>query len=122
MRRLVLASVLVTAIAAPAFASDQLALQLGVEPGMYSTTDLMRLTNAREDGDTQREKFILGGGSEIISTQSIDTHANGQFVQQLGVEPGMFSTLDLMRLTNAREDGDLQREKFILNGGYGPTE
>ncbi len=72
MKRLVLTSALVTVLAVPAYANDQLAQRAGVEPGMYSTVELMRLIRAQEEGDAQTEMFILEGGAEIVSTQSFD--------------------------------------------------
>ncbi|WP_172328194.1 hypothetical protein [Mangrovicoccus sp. HB161399] len=116
MKLLVIASAFVTAWAATAQAGDQLALSLGVEPGMYSTSELVSLMNAREDGDAQREKFILNGGNEIISTQSFGSERNSQLAMSLGVEPGMYSTSELTGLMHARENNDIQRVNFILGG------
>jgi hypothetical protein len=120
MRRFVLASALVTVFAVPAFANDQLARSLGVDPGVYSTPELVLLRSVRQEGDGQREKFIIGGGAEIVSTQSFDGFANSgndQLARSLGVEPGMYSTPELVLLRSARQDGDRQLEKFILSGG-----
>lgn len=41
-----------------ASASNQLALSLGVEPGVYSTSELIQLRDAREDNDLTKARFI----------------------------------------------------------------
>ncbi len=51
-----------------------------------STSELLSLMKAREGGDIQRGKFLLSGGSEIISTQSFGEGGGGQLAQLLGVD------------------------------------
>lgn len=63
MKRLALTTALLAGLAAPALASDQLALGLGVEPGAYTTAELIDLRQAREDQDEARIDFILSGQS-----------------------------------------------------------
>ncbi len=117
MKNFVIVLAFATTFSVPAGASDQLALSLGVDPGMYSTAELASLADAREAGDIQRERFILGGGGEILSTQSYGDRPSAQLAMGLGVEPGMYSTAELAGLAHARGQGDIQREKFILGGG-----
>ncbi len=70
MKRFILTSVLIVTFSVPAFASDQLAKSVGVEPGMYTTAELMWLIKAGEESDFALEQHILGGGAEVVSTQS----------------------------------------------------
>jgi len=65
MKSLILSSAIALSLAAPAFASDQLALSLGVEPGVYTTAQLADLSRAYEDNDQSRIDFILSGGSNL---------------------------------------------------------
>ncbi len=63
MKTIALASVLVAAVAAPSFASDSLARSLNVEPGVYSTAQLIQLRDAVENQDTAYIDFILSGAA-----------------------------------------------------------
>ena len=58
IRALALAALAGT-LAAPALANDQLALSLGVQPGVYSTAELSLLRQAREDENPVLERRIL---------------------------------------------------------------
>ncbi|WP_208349112.1 hypothetical protein [Pseudaestuariivita rosea] len=58
------------ALATPALANDKLAGSVGVEPGQFTLNELASL-KAAQDGD-DRIAFGFEGGSEIVSTQSID--------------------------------------------------
>ncbi len=62
MKTIVLTTALVAALSAPAFASDQLAQSLGVQPGQYTTAELIRLEQAQQQGNEQQVAFILNGG------------------------------------------------------------
>ena len=118
MKRFALTSALILAFSAPAFANEQLARSLGVEPGMYSTSELILLAKAREDNDRTFERHVLGGGAAVVSTQSFDMMpGNDQLARSLGVEPGMYSTHELILLAKAREDNDKTLERHILGGG-----
>ena len=45
----------------------QLALKVGVEPGAYSTSQLIRLLEAQRDNDTNRVNFILNQRDETAT-------------------------------------------------------
>lgn len=68
-RILALAAVTAVAGTAGAFAADsgndQLALQAGVEPGVYSTAELSRIIQARQTNGDGRVEFILTGANEM---------------------------------------------------------
>ena len=64
MKTLALTTALVAALSAPAaFASDSLALSLGVEPGQFTTVELIQLRTAMENQDTAQVRFLLNGGA-----------------------------------------------------------
>ena len=63
----------VAALSAPAFANpgtDQLAKQLGVDPGAYTLNQLVQLQDAVNDDDTTRAAFILGQANGVSSRAS----------------------------------------------------
>jgi hypothetical protein len=76
MRTALISSILALAIAAPAVASpgaDQLARSLGVEPGVYSLADLVRLDAAREEGGADgaaAARFVLGGSADVVASSN----------------------------------------------------
>lgn len=68
MQRIVLAAV-VLAAATPALANDQLARSLGVEPGRYTTAELVILKNASTH--TSNEGRVHLGHSSVFSSQGV---------------------------------------------------
>lgn len=109
MKTLALTTALVTALAAPAaFASDNLAASLGVQPGAYTTAELIQLRQAIESNDQVEVAFILNGGSGPVDA-SIAYDA---------------------RLRQAIEDQDRSYEAFLRNSGsevistqsFGPSD
>ncbi len=95
MKRIALTAALITAIAAPAFASDNLARSLGVGPGTYSTAELIQLQRAIEDNDQVYVRFLMNGGAGPVDP-SIAADA---------------------QLRHAIEDNDRVYEAFLRNGG-----
>jgi hypothetical protein len=53
------ATAIAAALAGPALASDSLARSVGVEPGQYTTAQLVSLKSAQEDGDYSRIRQIM---------------------------------------------------------------
>ena len=118
MQRLILTAALALGTALPAAANDQLARSLGVEPGAYTTSELARLKTATEENDHQRIDLITGGGSDVVSTQSVGVGAGqAQLARSLDVEPGAYSLAELAQLKTAMEENDEQRIDFITDGG-----
>jgi hypothetical protein len=94
MNRIVLTTALALSLAAPAFASDQLAQQLDVEPGVYTTAELVSLRSAIENDDHATANAILsnpGGFNDVdnATVQAInlrsakqdDEHAAANFIR-----------------------------------------
>ncbi|WP_208351350.1 hypothetical protein [Pseudaestuariivita rosea] len=108
-------TVLALVIAAPAFANNNLARSVGVEPGVYTLNELAAIKAARESDD------VIGFGnrvSEVVSTQSIGTSAGqAQLAASLGVDASDYTLGELAALKSAHEtDG----ENFRVN--VGPNE
>jgi hypothetical protein len=106
MKRIMITSVLALAIAAPAFASDQLARNLGVEPGVYTTAELATIKGVRENATstdvataaTLEDLFSQG----VVSTQSVGSIGNAQLAANLGLD-GDYTTAELATIKGIRE-------------------
>ena len=117
----------VAALSAPAFANpgtDQLAKQLGVDPGAYTLNQLVQLQDAYNDNDTSRIAFILGSANGVSSRASTalpgaPNAGETQLALSLGVTPGSLSADDLVKLGNAIADNDANAIAFILGGSQG---
>ncbi len=97
MNRIVLTTALVLSLAAPAFASDQLAQQLNVEPGTYTTAELVALRSAIETDNHAAANAIRSnpGGFDNVddatvqanalrSAEQDDEHATANFLRKTG--------------------------------------
>jgi hypothetical protein len=119
-RMFIAAAIATTAFATPTLASDQLAAAAGVEPGVYSTAQLIQMISALEEGDTAAYRFVRDGGGEVVSSQSPFGDAqprNAQLAAAAGVEPGAYSTAELARMIAALEENDSQTYRFVRDGG-----
>lgn len=113
--------------------ADQLAAQAGVEPGVYSQIQLNRIISARAEGDSTTLQFILDNpeGSAPVSRSSATfgvpstkagkgvSAGDRQLAAQAGVEPGVYSTTQMMRLLTARSEGQDDTVRFILENPEG---
>ena len=61
MTRTLIAALAAATFAAPALANDQLARSLGVEPGVYTTAELIQLKDAAEVSDNEGTVFFGDG-------------------------------------------------------------
>jgi hypothetical protein len=107
MKRIVITTALALAIAAPAFANDQLARSLGVEPGAYTTAELATLKGLGESGDSldRETATVLASlfSRGVVSTQSVGASGNAQLAQNLGVNAGDFTTAELATIKGITE-------------------
>lgn len=93
MKRTLIASALVAAIAAPAFANSQLEATLGVAPGVYTSAELAAIKGSY-DTDTGYNFPVRDSG--VVSTQSTGFSAGHlALAAQVGVNPADFSTAEL---------------------------
>lgn len=120
MKTLLLSTAIILGVAVQAQANDQLAHSVGVEPGQYTTAQLVQLMTAQTDDNTALFNHLLDEfDSNVISTQSGGISAgHRQLAASLGVDPTDFSVAELVQLRVAREDGDAIAERAIMaNGG-----
>lgn len=77
MKRIALTTALALTLAAPAFASDQLAERLDVEPGVYSTAELVAIDRALQDDNQAVANAILSnpGGFNQVDPATINAIA-----------------------------------------------
>lgn len=114
----------VAALSAPAFANpgtDQMALQLGVQPGAYTQAQLIQLENAYRDNDRTLVEFILSQGNGVASRNDfaatgVVTAGEAELARSLGVAPGAYSLSELTKLQAAVLDNDTQAIAFIIGG------
>ena len=104
---------------------DQLARSLGVEPDLYSLSQLALLKSLRENGnDTLTMGRILkhpegAGGDRITDHRTgLDPNAAGWVTMalSLGLEPGRYTPEQLILLRSAMEDEDQTLVAFIKFG------
>jgi len=98
MKTIALTTALVAALAAPAaFASDNLAASLGVQPGAYTTAELVQLSQAMSDNNHAEVAFILNGDAGPVDAsvaydarlrqlQGDDEHAIVAYLSNSGTE------------------------------------
>jgi hypothetical protein len=107
MNRIIASTAVALSLAAPAFANDQLAASLGVEPGVYTTAELVQLKNAAEFTSNDARVFL--GDSLNFTADAAAT----QLAASIGVEPGRYSVAELAILKNAStEEGNDARVHF----------
>ncbi len=96
MTRTLIASALVAALAAPAFANSQLESALGVEPGVYTTAELVAIKGSF-DSDTGYNFPVRDRA--VVSTQSTGfSQGHIALANDLGVNPADYSTADLVAI------------------------
>jgi methionine synthase I (cobalamin-dependent) len=100
MKRIALTTALALSLAAPAFASEQLAASLGVDAGDYTVAELIQLRTALENDDQIFANYIVNGGSEVVSTQSFGGSVASDFALRV-----------------LEEDDEHIRANFVRNGG-----
>lgn len=127
MKRLIAATLATLTFGAGAQAShgtEQLAYSVGVEPGAYSRSQLVRLQNLRSNGG---EQFLIrdildhpeGADGDRVTHHRTAPDPDLAGWQNLalaaGVEPGRLSPQDLVALKSALEQNDRTRANFILS-------
>ena len=120
MKTLVLSTALLAAFGSAALAQSvspghaQLAAIAGVSATDYSINEIQRLLDARADGDTVTENFILQGGASAGPTATLGTTSamgsvnpgTQQLANALGLDATQYSANELVRLYNDRFGSD----------------
>lgn len=129
MKRIILTSAIALAIAAPAFANDQLARNLGLEPGVYTTAELATIKGVREaatNTDSLTAASLEGlFGNGVVSTQSVAGSANAQLAANLGLS-GDYTTAELAVIKGIREGATnadaVTADAYVNAGGVVSTQ
>ncbi len=85
----------------------QLAASAGVEPGVYTTAQMIQVIEARREGDTTQLAFVLSQPSPVITRADFTA----------AIPSTVFNGLTLaeeVQLQEARRENDRARETFIL--------
>lgn len=87
----------------------QLAASAGVEPGVYTTAQMIQIIEARREGDTRQLAFLLAQSSPVATrTDFTATITSGA--------PEGLSVVEQIQLQEARRENDRTAETFILTG------
>lgn len=77
----------------------QLAALAGVEAGKYTAAELQRLIEARADGDTTEERFILSGANrKAANPAEVVTPGEAALAAAIGVDPAQYTLAELVAL------------------------
>lgn len=119
MKTLVTSALFVASLSGAAFAGDlagdQLALSAGVQPGSVSRTAAIQIVDANRENDPRAAAFYQTVQSGLSSSNGTSDGA-AQLAKIAGVEPGQFTTAELIQLIDAQNENDTQRVNFILSG------
>ena len=114
MKTFALTTAIALGLAAPAFANDQLAASIGVEPGVYTTAELIQLRSALEDNDQSTVNFIL---DMVDGTPAANSAGARSIAASIGVDAADFSVNELIALRRALEENDQSQVDFIKDHG-----
>ena len=98
---------------------DQIAAQLGVNGDQFSTAQLLRLDEAKAKGDLETVNFILSKAGTEVNKSSSGNSSNPGYAQLealAGVSNSGLSSAELIRLADAKAEGDHLTANFILSG------
>lgn len=120
MNRLALSTSLVLALAAPAFANDQLARSVGVAPGTYSLSELVELRAAINDNDHARIRALKAddrsGSAVRMSSSQMASDGHRQLAASIGVDPAEYSLSEVVVLREAIAADDFSRVSALTRG------
>ncbi len=129
MKLFALTTALVVAASAPAFANDQLARSLGIEPGALTTSQLAQVKASIDNDNDNRisrelaERFSAGE----VSTMSTGISAgHAQLAARFGVDPQAFSVSELAAINGLVDHDDDNRAveaaiAKVISGGVVST-
>ena len=117
MFKSIITAIALSAAAAPAFANDQFAKSIGVEPGVYSLSTMIQIDQAQKENDRATLAHLLK--RKIDAQVSRSTTFDGQLAASAGASGSSLSANELVQLNEALEDvhSNPERVDFIRNGG-----
>lgn len=96
--------------------NTQLALEAGVEPGVYTTSEIIQISEARKDNDQTKLDFYLTGENRVSRSGAVDYTDNvglEQLAATAGVSPDGYTAGTLYNLIEAQQSGNDQRAAVI---------
>lgn len=97
----------------------QLAASVGVSATSFTPAQLIRLEQAQRENDQHAIDFILSQANGSVSRSDKGASLSAGDVQLsriAGVEPGLYTTSELVRLIDAQRDNNTEVVDFILSG------
>ncbi|SFC48405.1 hypothetical protein [Tropicimonas isoalkanivorans] len=113
MKRFALTTAIVLGLAAPALANEQLANNAGVEPGVYSTSELVQIIDAQRHGNWSRVHAVENRTAAAYDDNDRTSAGHLQLARSAGVSPSDYATSDVVKLRSARANGDYSTARFI---------
>ena len=99
---------------------QQLADELGVEVTDFTTAQLITLEGAVRENDDEMIRFILSKAGGVTAradfSDGVVTAGDVQLARIAGVEPGRYTTEELVRLKAAQDNNEDETIAFILSG------
>jgi transposase len=115
MKTFALTTALALSLAAPAFASDQIARSLGLEPGVFTAAELAAIKGRVEDRDSNDAELIAAlksrTGAGVVSTRSVP--APNQVAANLGLDAGQFTASQVATIKGRVEERDSNDAELI---------
>lgn len=99
-----------------AFAGDdQLAKLAGVEPGIYTTAELIQIDQARKNNDDEALNYYISGENRVSRAASSASVSAGvaQMAASLGVSPDGHTASSLQKLADFQSENDVQGAAYI---------
>lgn len=82
----------------------QIAAEAGVRGGDYSVAELLRLIDARRDGDTNTVDFIVNRAAKPANPAEVVTPGEAQLAAAIGVDPAQYTLAELIALQPQADD------------------
>ena len=87
----------------------QLAASAGVEPGVYTTAQMIQIIEARREGDARQLAFLLSQSSPVATRTDFTATVTS-------AAPEGLSVVEQIQLQEARREHDNTSQTFILTG------
>lgn len=107
MKAIIVTAALALSVAAPASASDQLARNLGLDPGAFSSAELATIKGGRESGvSTDRQSaavFEALAVRGVAPTREAGAAGGAQLAANLGLDAGLYTSAELAEIKGVVE-------------------
>ncbi|WP_044006458.1 hypothetical protein [Jannaschia sp. CCS1] len=115
MKHVILSAAIVVGLAAQGHANEQLAQSIGVEVGVYTSSELVQMQAALADNNQALFNHLQSSfnGQDVVTTGGGISDGHAQFAASLGLDPGTYTASELIQIRTARENGDAATERFL---------